>query len=791
MREAPSNTRGWPDTRAAARLARRRWLILGVLTVAPVFGQSIQAPKRACGIVATMAGTGGLPKPVARAEIRNEAGKLLAMSDGGGAFCLPPGTDPSIGGSVLAAGFLPASWTPPPSNEFWAGQSWLITLEPRVPPQEAPAVQVEVTAYRTPLAALDSPASTRTLDQAELLRAASPTLDGKLRVVPGFELFRRTSALVANPTTQGLSLRGLGSTAASRTLVISNEVPLNDPYGGWIHWNELPSLAIRSVEVVRGGASDLYGSSAIGGVVNVQVVGPVRNAGSERMELLSSLGAESTTDNAALATLTHGRYGALLAGALTATDGYTLIAPNLRGLVDVHSNVHAESGLLELNRTLGDAARGTSTIFLRSNVLNENRHNGTPLTANATRLWRYAAGAALERLSLRAFGSSEHYFQSYSTVAPGRATEALTRTGEDPAGELGASLRWTQPVWSSTLLVAGGDVRDVRAADYSFPASVTAAVTRTTARQRQTGGYAELLSTPGAWTLTASARVDHFTNTDAAQYQASALTPEPSLSETVLDPRLGLSRRILPNLSIHASAFRAYRAPTENELYRTGQVGQQITMPNPRLRTERATGWEAGLAAAPSAWKSELRGSYFWTQVNRPITALTISTTPTTSRLMRENLGQIESRGVSLDANVHPTVPFAPALGLTLEGGYQFAIATVTKFTQEPALEGKWIPQVARNAATLQATLGSDRLGRLSVETRASGRQFDDDQNAYELHGYVRFDIYASHTFRTRYEAFAAVENLLDRSIDAGRTPVRTLGTPQLARFGVRMRFGD
>ena len=43
------------------------------------------------------------------------------------------------------------------------------------------------------------------------------------------ELFRRSSSLVANPTSQGISLRGLGSTSASRTLVIEDDVPLNDP----------------------------------------------------------------------------------------------------------------------------------------------------------------------------------------------------------------------------------------------------------------------------------------------------------------------------------------------------------------------------------------------------------------------------------------------------------------------------------------------------------------------------------------------------------------------------------
>jgi outer membrane receptor protein involved in Fe transport len=630
------------------------------------------------------------------------------------------------------------------------------------------------------------------LNQAALDRAATPMLDGKLREIPGFELFRRTSSLVANPTTQGVSLRGLGSTAASRTLVISDDIPLNDPYGGWIHWDELPSLAVRAVEVVRGGASDLYGSSAIGGVVNVLPVGPVKAGMPARLDLVTGYGAEASTENGVLASAARGRYGALFAAGLMATDGYTLVAPALRGAVDTHSNIHAENGIFEADRTLGQSG---SRIFLRSNVLNENRHNGTPLTVNATRLWRYAAGADLSRLSARAFGASEHYHQSFSSVAAGRGFEKLTRTDQDPDSELGAAARWTQSIIRNTLVVVGGDVRDVRAADYAYLAPVHGVVGRptgTTARQRQTGGYGEILSTPGSWTLSSSLRVDHFTNGDAAQYPAAGgVTPEPLLSETVVDPRLGVARRLTPDFAVNASAFRAYRAPTENELYRTGQVAQQTTLPNPRLRSERATGWETGIAAEPAWWDSTVRASYFWTQVNRPITALTVATTPTSTILMRENLGQIESRGISFDGSVHPTVTFPAAARLTIEGGYQFALATVTQYTKEPVLVGKWIPQVARNAGTLQATLASDRLGLLSVQTRASGRQFDDDMNRYQLHSYIRFDVFASHHFGRRYEAFAAVENLLDRSIDAGRTPIRTLATPQLARFGVRVRLGE
>lgn len=701
--------------------------------------------------------------PVANAIIADARGTMLSASGRNGRFSFHLDLQAPVHVQVKALGYNTANAT------IEAGLAARIVLSREVE-------QVLVTAYRSPLETLDSPASARVLGQQQLREGAVPGLAGKLRQVPGLELFRRSSSLVANPTSQGLSLRGLGSTAASRTLVVSNDVPLNDPYGGWIHWEELPEVAVQSVEVVRGGASDLYGSSAIGGVINVITTQPRQNA----LSLTTSYGAESTTDNGLLASTKQGPWAGLLAAGILGTDGYTLVAPDLRGPIDRPSNVHAQNGLIDIEREI----RNSDSIFLRGSALNEARDNGTPVQKNGTRLWRYSAGVDTQQLALRLYGSTEHYRQTFSSIAPGRASEALTRYAEDPANELGASARWRQLIGATALFLIGADTHDVRASDDEL-VFTTHSLQNTTARQRQTGIYGETLATPANWTLSASARVDHFSNFDAAQWTPSGQTSLPSFSETVFDPRIGISRRLATNFALHVSAFRAYRAPTENELYRTGQVGQQTTLPNPNLRSERATGWETGFQTDLPQWNSMLRVSYFWTQVNRPITALTLQVTPTSTLLRRENLGQIESRGLSLDYELHP------ARWAALTGGYQYANATVTRYDQQPQLIGNWIPQVARNMATTQFRVTHARLGVLSLQARISGRQFDDDANRYLLHGYFRLDAYASREIGRHVEFFAAGENLFDRSIEVGRTPVLTLGTPRMARVGLTLRFGE
>ena len=647
------------------------------------------------------------------------------------------------------------------------GESTLVNVVMRVAGASA---TVEVTAARTPLALDASASSVRTMTGQQLQEAPGFTLDDSLRQVAGFQLFRRTSSWVANPTTVGTSLRGLGSTAVSRTLVLSDQVPLNDAYGGWIHWDEIPKLAMREVELMRGGASDLYGSSAIGGVIDVVPVVPrefgyaVNVAGaSEGTSIVDGL-------------LTAGEHGwsGLAATSLFQTDGYILTAPAFRGPVDVDSNVHSQSGRVELRRVVGS----DGDVFLRGNGLNEARSNGTPLQTNGTRLWRYAAGGDwsegdVGRFLVRVYGTDQSFRQSFSAINPTRTSEKLTSFHIDPSQEVGGAVQWAKS-YKGLTLVAGGDVLDNRGTDLETLSQVSLS-----ARQRGEGVYGEVLWQPQAWSIAFSSRFDHFGSFDARQVGGKP-APLPSIDENVFDPRLGVVRKIGGGFSLTGSAFRAFRGPSMNELYRQGQVGQQITLANPQLRSERATGFETGALLDVRRFGS-VRGSYFWTQVNRPVAAVTLSTTATTELLMRENLGQLESRGLTAEWELKP-VSF-----LTVTGGYQYAVSTVTKYQVDPALVGNWTPQVPRNSATLQVQMERRRIGLMSVDLRTSGRQFDDQANQFELAGYAEVDLYAEHGFGQRWKVYSSVSNLTNEAVQAGKTPILTLGAPRVVTVGLRL----
>ena len=641
--------------------------------------------------------------------------------------------------------------------------------------------QITVTATRS---SMDLPATANTvyaLSAEELQNYPAYALDDQLRQQAGFELYRRSSSHVQNPTSQGISLRGLGSTAASRTLVLEDNVPMNDPFGGWIHWDEIPAEAVDAVTIATGGGSDLYGSSALGGVIDVVPSRP----SPARLDGNIVGGGQDTVDGGVRGDVGAGGWSQMVASDWFRTAGYIPTAPSSAGPVDVPANVHDENLRSETDRKIGGAGRA----FLVGNLLNEARGNGTRLTDNATRLWRYIAGDDWSAGStasgrIRVFGSDEGYRQSFSSVNAPRTVETLTRLQRVRTQELGGSSDASFSI-RPIAFVAGADVRDIRATDYETPISggLPSGVVDTSARQRFIGGFAEALATHKAWSAALSLRLDSAANLSTRMTTLPSATPQPvaiaDRSEVIPSPRFGIVRQLPKNITAHASVFRAFRTPTMNELYRTGQVGAQVTEANAQLESERGTGWEVGAAYASPRGAVALAGTYFWTEINRPVSAVLLST----NLYQRQNLGQVLSQGTELHLELRPRH------GISATLGYQYAHAVVTQFSAQRSLVGNWIPEVPRQSVTAQLRAQSARLGEATLAMRASGHAWDDSANTFLLDSFVELDLSARHDFGPRWTAVMTMQNLLNQRADVARTPVLTLGSPFLAQGGVEFHW--
>ena len=128
---------------------------------------------------------------------------------------------------------------------------------------------VTVTATRNEQRTGDLPASISVISREEIRQSPAVVADDLLRQIPTFSLFRRTSSLSSHPTAQGVSLRGIGPSGVSRTLVLLDGVPFNDPFGGWVYWTRVPldgarahrsrgQLELESLRQLRDGRGDQH-----------------------------------------------------------------------------------------------------------------------------------------------------------------------------------------------------------------------------------------------------------------------------------------------------------------------------------------------------------------------------------------------------------------------------------------------------------------------------------------------------------------------------------------------------
>ncbi len=428
---------------------------------------------------------------------------------------------------------------------------------------------VQTTITVTEKLATETPASMVVLGQKRLEETPGVNLDDRLRQIPGFSLFRRSSSLVANPTTQGVSLRAIGSTGASRTLVLWDDVPLNDPFGGWVYWTRVNPLSIDRVELTRGANTAIFGDKAMGGAISLFSIPP------QQQHIFASYlgGNENTHELSGGYSNLWGSFGGSADVRAFSTDGYFITPVTVRGSVDDRANVRFITGTLHLDY-LGSADR----LAVRLDTLAEERHNGTMLQGNSTSLGTLSANYTHswqhDQFAFVGFHSREQFHSTFSAVSATRNFERLTSSQRVPAEDIGGAAYWQHHA-STWNTVFGADTDDAHGTsnDLSY---TTFVVNHSGGTLLQHGvfGQGDVKWGP-------------------ARFYAGLRHQFTGQGDTFLSPNAGITVG-LRQFRLRASGYRSFRAPTLNELYRDFRVGNALTQANANLRPERLVGVETG-----------------------------------------------------------------------------------------------------------------------------------------------------------------------------------------------------
>jgi outer membrane receptor protein involved in Fe transport len=471
-----------------------------------------------------------------------------------------------------------------------------------------------------------------------------------------------------------------------------------------------------------------------------------------------------------------------------------LVKEDERGPIDTAAGSRRTTLDLSLERSIMSQGR----VFLRGAYFGEARTNGTPAQTNRTHIRQLSAGADWPNLragafTFRAFAATQLFDQNFSAVSADRTTETLTRLQRVPVQAKGFSAQWSRAFGRRQTIVAGLDAREVRGTsdELVFAQNRPQSLVAAGGRERTFGLFAEdIVRLSERLFITGGVRFDRWRNysafqaTEALRGGVGALNQFADRTERAFSPQLSALYKPTERVSFNISAYRAFRQPTLNELYRSFRVGDALTLANENLRAERLTGAEAGAGLSSLNRRLSARATLFWTETTRPIANVTLNVTPALITRRRENLGRTRSRGLEVEAEAH--------LGQhwSLTGGYLLSDATVRRFPANPELEGLLIPQVARHQLSVQARYSNPSLLTAGLQARFAGAQYDDDQNRFRLGRYFTLDALASRRLARGLDLFAAAENLFNQRYEIGRTPVTTLGPPVLVRFGLRLRLG-
>jgi outer membrane receptor protein involved in Fe transport len=680
---------------------------------------------------------------------------------------------------------------------------------------------VTVTPTRSEQRLGDTPASQNIVTSEEIEASPALVADDVLRNVPTFSLFRRTSSLVAQPTTQGVSLRGIGPSGQSRTLVLLDGVPFNDPFGGWVYWTRVPMASVDRIEMTDGPTSSLYGNFAMGGVINIITT----KASRAQVDLKSQYGTESSPKLDFFASNRWNGFGAALEGSFFKTDGFPIVAPIERGPIDNNADV----GYRNISGKIDYASSDRLTAFVRAGYFSEDRNNGKVGELNDTR-WTTVNGGVRIRmpdssdLQARMFVDVQRAHFNFLAVTNAATTRNLVRLATDqnvPTNGVGGTAVWTKTVGTANVLSAGADWRwiDGDSVEDAYNATnppvlippVTIAPVLNIHRisggtQQISGGYVQDIFTPvSQLVITLSARLDHWRNYDGHNLETTVSNGQPTANnrpsipernDTVVSPRAAALYHLTDRVSIWGAANSGFRAPTLTELYRQFSVGAVTTRPNDQLGPERLVGGEAGVNIAP-AHNVTARVTWFNNHVSDPVSNVTLNATTA----QKQNLGETLIRGVQTD------VEYRLGTAWRLSGAYVYDQAKVTDGgVANAALVGKYVPQVPLHHGTFQVAYSNPKIASIAFAMQAMSLQYNDDQNVnfipaatlaeagYSsftgpgLPGYASFDFTVLRDIGRSLQVFFGAQNLFDQVYFVQTNP-STIGTPRLMNVGVRVRF--
>ena len=497
------------------------------------------------------------------------------------------------------------------------------------------------------------------VSDSDLAHRAVSTVDEAVNKAPGV-LF-----LSGQVNIRGSSgfVEGLGS----RVLLLVDGVPANQSDRGGIDWDMVPLAEVARVEVVKGAGSSLYGSAALGGVVNL-ITREIAPGFHGQVRATGGTYANPPADVWRFRDYTGGL------GGLDATASYG--TETLRGSLTLggrHSDGYREQDRSDQWETAGKAEwlPRPGTRVTAAGSWTSHQYQVFPT-------WCVPGTCDTRGQTFQPFMIDSSGRGSYTRSNKGYLAATLDRTGSERfawqargswlrthftdinpddwsvANRLGIELRGVARNGGGRVVTAGleaahGDVTSDIFGDHT---------------QHELGLYGEAEQRLGGARLTAGTRLDYITIGGGPQ--ASVLSPRIG---TVLTTAAGTWR---------ASVGRGFRAPTLAERFVTTRAFGFEVIPNPSLDPETAWSFELGNALPLYSW-GRLDAALFWTEARRLLEP-TFVIDSGVQKIQIRNVSRARLRGLDASLAVTPFSALTATVAYLLLDARDLATDSVLAF---------------------------------------------------------------------------------------------------------------
>ncbi len=512
-----------------------------------------------------------------------------------------------------------------------------------LPALAQPTPDMVVTATRVPTRVLDIPAGVTVIDRADIETFGAGDLVQALSAVPGLRVAQSGGA----GGQASVFVRGLNS---NHVLVLRDGMPINDAADSSGAFNfGVDTLAdVERIEVIRGPMAALYGSGAIGGVINL--ITRRGGEGGPHLEVDLGGGYPRQLHGRTVLSGTSGAWDYATVAETRSQRGFDTVPQRMNVYRDKPQGYRAQTGTLNLGFTPEEGTRLSLLLRARTATFGFNAL-GSPIFDNANstgttdsllgrvgatqKFWNgtWESGIFIGRLQ-----EDRSYRQLLHPRDPNQATN------DSRYHAYSTDMQWTNtlrlgdhidiPALSATDLIFGyqhiADTANVRsAATYSgYPYAQAAR-----ARMNTDAGYAGLQTT--LWermTLTGQMRQDSVLGQFPFTWRTGAVLALPEIA-TRLKTAYGT----------------AFRAPSLFDRFGVDNFGY---VGNANLRPESASGWEVGFSTGLQLFAREdgirLGATYF---NNRVRNLIVLQFVPDYTSV---NIGNARTQGVETELTMRP-----------------------------------------------------------------------------------------------------------------------------------------